>query len=173
MKLNTFISGFITALLFVFGAILFNHGCQRDNAVIDTEIQVKTVYDTIPVFIDTPIPRDSVVIRYATVKVPVYDTIRSHYADTPFSDSVSVSLPITQKVYKDSTYEAWVSGYNPALDSIRVFSPVTTITNTVTNSTIKYKAKRWGLGVQVGIGFTPSKIEPYIGIGISYNILSW
>lgn len=173
MKLNTFINGFLTALAFVFAAILFNHSCQKNKTVIDLEKKVETVYDTIPVFIDMPIPRDSIVIRYATVKMPVYDTIRSHYADTPFSDSVSVSLPITQKVYKDSTYEAWVSGYNPALDSIRVFNSVTTITNTVTNTTVKYKAKRWGFGVQAGIGFTPSKIEPYIGIGISYNILSW
>lgn len=33
--------------------------------------------------------------------------------------------------------------------------------------------KRWGIGVQAGIGLTPNKVEPYIGIGIHYNILSW
>lgn len=173
MKFDSFISGFLTALALVFGAILFNHGCQRDKAMTSSEKTIETVYDTIQVFINTPIPKDSIIIRYETVKVPVYDTIRTHHADTLFSDSISVILPITQKVYKDSTYEAWVSGYNPTLDSIRVFSPVTTITNTVTNTTVKYKTKHWGLGIQTGIGFTPSKIEPYIGIGVSYNILSW
>ncbi|WP_353477695.1 DUF6808 domain-containing protein, partial [Xylanibacter muris] len=60
-----------------------------------------------------------------------------------------------------------------ALDSIRIFQPITTITNTITNTEIRYKAKRWGLGVQVGMGITPTKVEPYIGIGVSYNLFSW
>lgn len=173
MRLDPFISGFLTALGMVFGAVLFYHSCQEDKVMTDSEKTVETVYDTIQVFVDTPIPRDSVVVRYAAVKVPVYDTIRTHYADTLFSDSSTVILPVTQKVYKDSTYEAWVSGYMPALDSIRIFQPTTTITNTITNTKIRYKQKHWGFGVQAGIGITPGKIEPYIGIGISYNILSW
>lgn len=86
---------------------------------------------------------------------------------------MSVVLPITQKAYKDSTYEAWVSGYMPSLDSIRVFQPMTTVTNTITNTEVRYRQKRWGLGVQVGVGVTPSKIEPYIGIGVTYNLFSW
>lgn len=173
MKLNSFASGCLTTLAVALGAALLYHGCQRNRVVTNSEKTTVTVYDTIPVFIDTPIPRDSTVIRYVTVSVPVYDTIKTYHADTLFSDSVSVTLPITRKVYKDSTYEAWVSGYMPALDSIRVFQPVTTITNTITNTEIRYKQKRWGLGVQVGIGVTPSRVEPYIGVGVSYNIFSW
>lgn len=172
MKLNSFSSGCLATLAIVVGTALFYHGCH-DKVIDNTERETETVYDTIPVFIDMPVPRDSMVIRYATVTVPVYDTIRTHSTDTLFSDSTTVILPITQKVYKDSTYEAWVSGYMPALDSIRVFQPVTTITNTITQTEVRYKIKRWGLGVQVGVGFTPSKIEPYIGLGVTYNIFSW
>lgn len=173
MKINSFWSGCLTTLAVAFGTALLYHGCQRDRVVINTEKETEIVYDTIPVFIDTPIPRDSIVLRYKVVSVPVYDTIKTPHADTLSSDSVSVVLPITQKHYSDSTYEAWVSGYEPALDSIRIFQPITTITNTITNTEIRCKPKHWGLGVQVGIGVTPSKIEPYIGIGITYNIFSW
>lgn len=172
MKLNSFLSGCVVTLAIVACGALLYSWCQPKN-VHTTEKDTKTVYDTIPVFIDTPIPRDSAVIRYVTVSVPSHDTTKTHHADTLSSDSVAVTLPITQKVYKDSTYEAWVSGYMPALDSIRVFQPITTITNTITNTEVRYKTKRWGLGVQVGIGVTPSKIEPYIGVGVTYNIFSW
>ena len=172
MKLNSFLSGFIAALVVTTGVVWLYCGYQN-HAVPPPERTTKTVYDTIPVFVATPIPRDSTVIRYATVTVPVFDTIRTHYADTLYSDSVSVTLPITQKVYKDSTYEAWVSGYMPVLDSIRIFQPTTVITNTITKTDVRYKTKRWGIGVQAGIGVTPSKIEPYIGIGVTYNIFSW
>ena len=85
----------------------------------------------------------------------------------------AVEIPITQKIYQDSTYQAWVSGYKPSLDSIQVFQPITTITRTITTTEVKYKAKRWGVGVQAGIGITPTKVEPYIGIGVTYNIFSW
>lgn len=172
MKNNSFLTGFVTALIIMVSMALLYRGCQKHD-VPSSEKVIEIVYDTIPVFIDTPVPRDSTVIRYKTVTVPVYDTIKFHHADTLSSDSVTVTLPITQKVYKDSTYEAWVSGYMPALDSIIVFQPTKTIINTITNTEVRYKQKRWGLGVQVGIGFTPSKIEPYVGIGVSYNIFSW
>lgn len=173
MKINSFLSGCLTTLVVVFGIALLYHGCQRDSGVTDSRSETEVKYDTIPVFIDVPVPRDSLVIRYKTVKVPVYDTIKAPHADTLSADSVSVVLPITQKHYSDSTYEAWVSGYEPALDSIRVFQPITTITNTITNTDIRYKQKTLGLGVQVGIGMTPNKIEPYIGVGVTYNIFSW
>lgn len=41
-----------------------------------------------------------------------------------YSDSVPVSVPITQRVYKDSTCTVWVSGYNPAVDSVHVYRSV-------------------------------------------------
>lgn len=173
MKINSFLSGCLTTLAVVLGTALFYHGCSKDHTVTDSKSETYVKYDTIRVFIEVPVPKDSLVIRYKTVKVPVYDTIKAPHADTLSSDSVSVVLPITQKHYSDSTYEAWVSGYEPALDSIRVFQPVMTITNTITNTEIRYRQKRWGLGVQVGIGITPSKIEPYIGLGVSYNLFSW
>lgn len=129
-----------------------------------------TIFDTIPY--PVPVPRDSTVIRYIDSKLPVSPTIK----DSIFivaGDSIPVQLPIVQKEYRTDDYQAWVSGpINPQLDSLNIFRQThyETIYKTVT---IPQKTKRWGLGVQVGIGATPSKIEPYIGIGVSYNFLSW
>lgn len=83
-------------------------------------------------------------------------------------DSVAVEIPITQKHYRDSTYEAWVSGFAHNLDSIRVFPRTETIT-------IKeYKPpNRWHIGITAGYGYTPHGFQPYIGIGISYSLFSW
>ena len=32
---------------------------------------------------------------------------------------------------------------------------------------------RWGLGVQAGVGAGKGGLSPYVGIGVSYNLLSW
>lgn len=173
MKLNSFFGGCLTTIILLAGTALIFKCCQNEPVGNATEGTTTISRDTIPVFIDTPIPRDSTILRYETITVPVPDTIRTTVADTLLSDSVTVEIPITQKVYQDSTYQAWVSGYKPSLDSIRIFQPVTTITHTITNTEIRYKTKRWGVGVQAGIGLTPNKIEPYIGIGVTYNIFSW
>lgn len=173
MKLNSFFCGAIVTIAVMVGVAFIFKGCQNEQPMVQTEKSTEITVDTIPKFIDSPIPRDSVVLRYKTVKVPVYDTITVYRADTLKKDSITVEIPITQKIYQDSTYQAWVSGYEPVLDSIRIFQPVMTVTNTITNTEIRYKTKRWGIGVQVGVGLTPNKIEPYVGIGVSYNIFSW
>lgn len=173
MKLNSFLGGCLTTVVVLAGSALIFRDCNNAPVITQTEDTVEIKKDTIPVFIDTPIPRDSTVLRYETIKVPVYDTIQAPIADTLGYDSIAIEIPITQKMYEDSTYQAWVSGYKPMLDSIRIFQPVTTITHTVTNTEVRYKTKRWGVGVQAGIGVTPTKVEPYIGIGVTYNIFSW
>ena len=67
-----------------------------------------------------------------------------------------------------------VSGYRPQLDSIHIYHRTEYITKEI--KTVA-KPKRWGIGLQAGYGvsFSNKQIQatPYIGIGISYNILTW
>lgn len=129
-----------------------------------------TVYDTIRHSV--PVPRDSAVIRFIDSKLPVSDIIKDSTLVTS-GDSISVQVPIVQKEYKTEDYHAWISGpISPQLDSLNIFrkTQYETIYQPVM---ISQKTKRWGLGVQAGIGITPNKIEPYIGIGVSYNFLFW
>lgn len=127
-----------------------------------------TVVDTIPYHF--PVPRDSTVLRYETVRLQVSDTSRVTVTDTVrVSDSVSVAIPITQKTYADSLYKAYVSGYRPSLDSIFIYGT----TRHVTTVTVKEKKHRWGLGIQAGYGYGGSGFAPYIGIGASYNFITF
>ena len=165
MKLNSFFGGCLIATAIVSGAFLLCCDCNKAPVCNTTETNMEVTYDTIPVFVNAPVPKDSTVITYVTIPVPV--------SDTTTVDTLQATIPITQKMYRDSTYQAWVSGYMPALDSICVFQHTKTITKTITNTQVIHKAKRWGLGVQIGFGVTPNKFEPYVGIGVSYNIFSW
>lgn len=86
-------------------------------------------------------------------------------------DSASVIIPISQKVYEDSTYKAVVSGYNVSLDEILIFPQKEIITVKQAS-----KPKRWSVGVHAGYGValkgTPQFV-PYVGIGVSYNLFSF
>lgn len=85
------------------------------------------------------------------------------------TDSAIVELPMIQRHYADSAYEAWVSGpIDPRLDSVRVFVPTTIITKQ------EWKPpKRWHIGVTAGYGYGPKGFQPYIGVGVTYSIFSF
>ena len=86
-------------------------------------------------------------------------------------DSLKLVLLRAQRHYSDSTFDAWVSGVDPRLDSIKTYRTNTSITKEI--PVIQVKKTRWGLGVQAGAGVGKGGFTPYIGVGISYNLLSW
>lgn len=64
------------------------------------------------------------VTRTDTVRVtePVY--VRERIVDTLLvhvNDTVFVPVPIVQRMFSGPDYEAWVSGYEPRLDSLNIF----------------------------------------------------
>lgn len=124
-----------------------------------------TVVDTVPYV--KPVARDSVVVRYVTKKLPiVHDTVHPICID-----SADVDIPITQKRYSDSTYTAWVSGYEAKLDSIRVYKKREVVT---INKIIKEPPNRFVVSLNIGYGLTPQKgLQPYIGIGVGYKLFSF
>ncbi len=165
--------GLIITLILLVASIVANVLLWKQSQV---EERREIFVDTIPY--RKPIPVDSFVINYVTEKLPVANTSdeRVSTVDTLLAttepdskDSVEVTIPITQKIYEDSTYRAYVSGFHPALDSIFIFqrNEVVYIRSPTT------KTKRWGVGIQVGAGLTPHRVEPYIGIGISYNLFQF
>ena len=107
-----------------------------------------------------PVPRDSLIVRWKTISMR--DTLRDTLTQVVRVGD-SVRIPISQREYGDSLYTAWVSGYDPHLDSIRLRIPTSEVH-------IIQPAKRWAFGVQGGVGVTPKGVQPYIGIGISYRI---
>lgn len=148
----------------IFGAFLLSLVWRRcaDN----TEVVTDTIYKVIKV--DRPIVRESTIVKYEVVRLPrANDTIC--VSDT-IKDSVFVQVPIEQKVYSDSNYTAWVSGYRPRLDSISITHQEVSFHKLVNNSK---GSKRLYLGIQVGYGITPRGMQPYLGLGVSYRFVGF
>ena len=74
-------------------------------------------------------------------------------------------------IYKDSTYMAVVGGIEPYLKSIEIY-PKTIYVNNNTTTTIKVHS-RFGLGVQAGYGLSRNGLQPYVGVGVQYNLIQW
>lgn len=141
----------------------YRYASHRDVEVVRDTVTVETlIHDTVPV--DRPVYIKEKVVE--NIYVPVVDTLRYH-------DTCFVVLPRSQREYADSLYTAWISGYDPRLDSIRIVRTLHMVTNTVT---VKEPPKRWGLGVAAGYGLTLApqpQLSPFIGVGVSYNLVSW
>lgn len=107
-------------------------------------------------------------------RVCVRDTI---YVTVTARDTAYIVLPREVKVYEDETYRAEVSGYQPSLDRIDIYAPTRTITKEVVRTETVRKRTPWGVGLQVGCGITKQGNSfypgPYVGVGISYNIIRW
>ena len=113
-----------------------------------------------------PLPAETITTgRVVYLRIPVpgpRDTITLH-------DSIDVPVPIYQKRYDDSLYTAWVSGYEPNLDSINLRLP--TITETVTKTIVK-PSPLITVGIQAGAGYGVINRKPdiYVGVGAQLNL---
>ena len=130
-----------------------------------TDKEVITITDTL-VLTDTIIK-----FQPKPYKVTIIDTIylpqQPQQPQQPQIDTL-----IRQEVtYKDSTYTAVVGGIEPYLKSIEIY-PKTIYVNNNTTTTIKVRS-RFGLGVQSGYGLSRNGLQPYIGVGVQYNLIQW
>ena len=127
---------------------------------------------------ETPTPKvDTLIIRdtfkvtepiYVTKRVvdsipyPVTDTLRMR-------DTLYVFLEREQIRWEDSLAVVYASGVMPQVDSVIHHTENLIITKEIP----VIKKTRWGLGVQAGVGAGKGGLTPYVGVGVSYNLLSW
>ena len=83
------------------------------------------------------------------------------------SDTVWATVPRTQKRYEDSTYTAWVSGYEARLDSIEVYRKTTYITKREEG---RVKNKRISLGLTGGFGYGVFTRKPDVWVGVGCTL---
>ena len=161
-KQNWKLYALFIALIALILLCLIKISTPKSKTEIKTEYVTKTIVDTFTQF--KPQPTKIVYLPAKKYKLHI-DTILSH-------DTVLVDIPIEQKTYhKDSVYHIVISGYEPNLDSIYVFNK--TITNTITKTITKRKySPRINVGIQGGYGYgiNSRQFEPYVGIGITWNV---
>ena len=149
--------------------------CSRSAQKAGTEADTVTVVRTDTVHIANPGEADTVLaVRTDTVRLPiVHGTMLRDTVLISKADTVRVAVPITQAHYADSAYEAWVSGYRPRLDSIRLFN--STVERTVTNTVYRDRpdSRRWSVSLQAGYGITPKGAQPYVGVGVGWSVWMW
>ena len=130
-----------------------------------TDKEVITITDTL-VLTDTIIK-----FQPKPYKVTIIDTIYlPQQPQKPQKPQID-TLIRQEVIYKDSTYMAVVGGIEPYLKSIEIY-PKTIYVNNNTTTTIKVRS-RFGLGVQAGYGYGRNGLQPYVGIGVQYNLIQW
>lgn len=145
----------VALAIMLFFCIKSNQELRNEPAKIVRETITIVKFDTIGII--KPIYITERVID--TFLMPILDTLR-------INDTLYQPIPKTQKYYaKDSTYQAWVSGYKPALDSINVFQK-----HTVKTITIRIPQKKWGIGIMGGYGVNQKGLTPFVGVGVYYKI---
>ncbi len=158
----------VTLLLFFFAVFLtgyrFGAVHERKKAEGDTPaVKVDTLWRVDTVKVPKPVP----VTKWLkdTTYIPVTDTVLVQRNDTTF-----IPVPIETTRYAGEDYEAWVSGFKASLDSINIFRPTAVVEKQVP----VYISRKWGIGLQAGVTWNKdTKFTPYVGVGLSYNLLSF
>lgn len=106
--------------------------------------------------------------------VPEKILVEKVTVDTLYSvDTVktAVYVPIQRYIFSDSLYRAEITGYNVNLDKMEVYGKTTE--KIITYPAVKPRPKRFGIGISAGYGYSGGTFRPYIGVGISYNIITF
>ena len=173
-------------IVFIVGAVLglicgfFSAKAIYDKPITESVTRdTVTLWDTIPHYYPQPVEVNKVRTEYKWLTRVVTENvgqekISANSANFSVRDSALVEVPITSKHFSGKNYDAYVSGFEPNLDSIFVYSETQYITETIEKAT-KTKRKPWGIGFHVGYGydFKSKTAAPFVGVGISYDIISF
>ena len=105
------------------------------------------------------------------VKLPIVDTLI--LTDTVVAvtvDSVLVEVPIHTYHYDTTLSETHISLICEGFD-VRLNSLLIERINVAQKQEKAVKTNRFGLGLQLGIGFNEKGFTPYIGVGLNYRLL--
>lgn len=145
------------------------------NPVDNIKIERDTVVVVDTAYYDRPAPKDSVRTKWVTRWLPASpDTIdhfigannMDHFADT--SNMIAVEVPITSKHYGSKDYDAWVSGFEVSLDSIKVYKETQLITERVV---VNKRPNQFALFIDAGADYTfnDHRWRPRAGVELVLN----
>lgn len=132
--------------------VLAVHTCNHHTSNVIT----KTTTDTL------------IITKYDTIRDTIPQVVMHRVVDTitvqTQDSTTSVQLPIEQKHYsKPSLYDVWVSGYQPRLDSVKMYNKM--VYGTITNEVVReVKKRRLGIYPYVGVNVLNEHVGGKIGI---------
>lgn len=153
-------AGMVLAILLAFAAGRATSRGEDEGEPVATKVDTLLVHDTVRVTEARYITRR--VVDSVAVPVPVTDTLR-------LRDTLYVYLEREQVAWEDSLARVYASGIRPQVDSVIHFRRDMVVTKEVP----VVRKTRWGVGVQAGVGAGKAGLTPYVGVGVSYNVLSW
>lgn len=174
MKKSTKIISVLLLCSISANVILFMELRKPQEVKVESHTEYVMIKDTNPVMAESHLTGETMKVTAAVHHQEKYQPATEVEPDTVATvsikgDSATVTLPVEQKVYEDSLYTAYVSGYRPKLDSISLRLPhtYTTITKTVSKP-----SSRFALGPTVGAGYgiTGRQFDVFIGVSATWNI---
>ena len=155
MKANSKV--IVSVIVVILSLVSSYTGYRYGKSSVEKRFESDTVYvKSEPERTVAPTARSEKEVR--TMKVPV-----NRYIHDTVCVTDTIYMPVIQKEYKTESFHAWVSGYEPSLDSIDVFHRQVVITH-------REKDRKWGLGAYMGYGLSKGGLYPQIGIGLTYRI---
>ena len=148
--------------------IAFSAGQKHalNRLILPQKERVDTLFIRDTIVSEEPIDVTKIKVDSIPYPVPVRDTLWK--TDT-------VWLQKEQVIWQDSLSKVYASGVSVEIDSVLHYMPTRIITKE-RNVYVKVKPK-WSVGVQAGYGGAvyDSRVilSPYIGIGVTYNLISW
>lgn len=199
------IIGLVVIICFV---ISFGIGYNRGKKSIDIQTDTVKIEHVITEY--KPKYEDEKKLTVQKIKIPSFvilednDSLKNIIDTLTYTkDSLEIELQRIQRYYKTDDYEAWVSGIDPALDSIKVKRNVEYITKTQTikndrfhfnvgingntwlgeescilnpNLNVNYTYKRVTFTGEFGVNIPANNTAgtlPYLEVGINYSLWSF
>lgn len=145
---------------------------------IYTKVNTNQIEDTVTIRTDTIHTSDTIILHDTLrIEKPVPHYVEVIRIDTIAQiDTVTVTVQIERKEYKNEDYRAVIEGYKPVLLSMDIYKKEihtydTILVNNIINRT-KIKRPKWAVTAGAGIGYTPKGVEPHIGFTVGYVLWS-
>lgn len=152
----------VIACLFVLMGVGIGKECGQKEPIINVVEKVDTLFICDTIKVTEPL----------YVKERIVDSVLVAVTDTIVrNDTTFITLPRQERKYQSPQFQAWVSGYDPKLDSIKLYQTTKTITKEI--PVIQKQKPRFSLGITGGYGAGKDGLTPFVGVGLTYNLLSW